>query len=224
MPWSGGTYTRTDGVRTGTTVCAQQRTADLDLTDTVFDAMHNDLATAINNTDHPRRAELPHRQPAHERQESTPTWRTARPATTMPRMASFWTPPGVWVPGSSVGGTANAITLTPTTAITAYEANQLFTFPVKSDNTGAVTLAVSEPFAAVAFTMAGNQAFVGGELQATAIVQALYDGMRFQAINLWAGGNVNVYDGTVMRFWYGPDGSVPTQASRVQGIVYLGHQ
>lgn len=44
---------------------------------------------------------------------------------------------------SGVGGTANAITLTPSPAISAYAAGQIFRFIVGTTNTGAVTIATS---------------------------------------------------------------------------------
>jgi len=44
---------------------------------------------------------------------------------------------------SGVGGTANAITLTPSPAIAAYAAGQIFRFIVGTTNTGAVTIATS---------------------------------------------------------------------------------
>jgi hypothetical protein len=43
----------------------------------------------------------------------------------------------------TAGGTANAITLTPSPAITAYAAGQVFRFKAASTNTGATTLAIS---------------------------------------------------------------------------------
>ena len=48
---------------------------------------------------------------------------------------------GVYV--ATVGGTANAITLTPSPAIAAYVAGQTFSFSVAATNTGAVTIAIS---------------------------------------------------------------------------------
>lgn len=50
MPWSGGTYTRTDGTRTGSNIFQQQSAAAIPITDTLMDTEAQDMATAINNT------------------------------------------------------------------------------------------------------------------------------------------------------------------------------
>lgn len=46
---SGGTYTRSDGTRTGTTVFQQQESAGLNIESAQLDAEANDMATALNN-------------------------------------------------------------------------------------------------------------------------------------------------------------------------------
>ena len=48
-----------------------------------------------------------------------------------------------FVPAGSVGGTGNAITLTPTPAIVAYVAGQRFSFSATATNTGTTTIATS---------------------------------------------------------------------------------
>lgn len=49
MPWSAGVYTRTDGVRNGSTVCAQEENAGESNTAALCDAREQDLANGINN-------------------------------------------------------------------------------------------------------------------------------------------------------------------------------
>lgn len=69
---------------------------------------------------------------------------------------------GVGVYVATVGGTANAITLTPSPAITAYVAGQVFWFKAASANTGATTVAISG-LSTIAVQERGA-ACVGGEI------------------------------------------------------------
>ena len=82
----------------------------------------------------------------------------------------------------TVGGTANAITLTLTPAITAYAAGQRFSFVAGAVNTGAVTLNVSA-VGAKAITKNGTAALVGGEIANGALIEAIYDGTQFQLVS-----------------------------------------
>jgi len=64
--------------------------------------------------------------------------------------------------GGSAGGTGDALTLTPTPAITAYSAGQSFTFKATASNTTATTIAISG-LSAIAVQVNGA-ACVGGEI------------------------------------------------------------
>ena len=78
-------------------------------------------------------------------------------------------------------GTADAITLTPTTAITAYATGTtLYRFFVKTENTGAVTLAVSG-LAAVAIQRQNGTALASGELSVGQHLIVVYDGAAFRS-------------------------------------------
>lgn len=90
----------------------------------------------------------------------------------------------VYVP--TVGGTANAITLIPTTAISAYAAGQRFRFIVGSDNTsGTVTVAVS------GLATKGIKKVIGktvvslapGDLPAGSLADIEYDGTQFELMS-----------------------------------------
>lgn len=84
---------------------------------------------------------------------------------------------GIWC--GTAGGTANALTLTPTPAITAYAAGQVFRFTAgASPNTGATTVAVSG-LTAKDIQNAGA-ALTGGEIAAGRQYAILYDGTQFQ--------------------------------------------
>jgi hypothetical protein len=86
---------------------------------------------------------------------------------------------GVYV--GTVAGTATAITLTPSPAITAYVAGQKFSFSVGATNTGATTVAISGLAAKNVYN--GTQACVGGELRINDLVTIQYDGTQFELLN-----------------------------------------
>lgn len=86
---------------------------------------------------------------------------------------------GVYV--ATVGGTADAITLTPSPAIAAYAAGQQFSFIASGANTGAVTVNVSG-LGAKAVTKNGATALVAGDIPASSIILIEYDGTQFQLV------------------------------------------
>lgn len=88
---------------------------------------------------------------------------------------------------ATVGGTANAITLTPSTAIAAYTAGQRFRFVVGSDNTsGTVTAAVSGLTAKNVNKVIGKTivALGVGDLPAGSLADIEYDGTQFELMNV----------------------------------------
>lgn len=95
--------------------------------------------------------------------------------------------------GGTAGGTANALTITPSPAISAYAAGQVFRFKVGSSvNTGAATLAVSG-LAAKAIER-GGEAVRPGDLPPNAYVGVLYDGTAFQLVGEWRPSVVTPFD------------------------------
>ncbi len=86
---------------------------------------------------------------------------------------------GVYV--GTVGGTSDAITLTPTPAIAAYTAGQKFSWIASGANTTNATVAVSG-LAAKALTKNGSVALSANDILSGALVEARYDGTRFQLI------------------------------------------
>jgi hypothetical protein len=84
---------------------------------------------------------------------------------------------------STATGTANALLLSPSPAITAYAAGQVFRFKSSaSANTAATTVAVSG-LTATAIQNQGT-ALAGGEIEASKWYQVLYDGAAFQLMAL----------------------------------------
>jgi hypothetical protein len=82
---------------------------------------------------------------------------------------------------ATVGGTADAITLTPAVALGAYVAGEAITFIAAGTNTGAVTVNVSG-LGAKSVTKTGATALVAGEIVAGQTVTLRYDGTRYQVI------------------------------------------
>lgn len=78
----------------------------------------------------------------------------------------------------TAGGTADALTLTPDPAITAYVAGQTFSFVAAAANTGAVTVAISS-LAAKAVNVNGT-ALAAGQIVAGSIYRLRFDGTSFQ--------------------------------------------
>lgn len=83
---------------------------------------------------------------------------------------------------SSVGGTADVITLTPSPAITAYAAGQEFSFIASGANTTAVTVQVSGLASPKSLTRNGTTALLAGDIVSGSLITIRYDGTRFQLL------------------------------------------
>jgi len=83
----------------------------------------------------------------------------------------------------TAGGTADAITLTPSPEIASYVTGQTYRFLSGFANTGAVTVAISG-LAAKSVKKQGATALAAGDIPASAIVDVTYDGSNLQVIGL----------------------------------------
>jgi hypothetical protein len=91
----------------------------------------------------------------------------------------------------TAGGTADALTLTPTPAIAAYQTGQRFQFKASSSaNTGATTVAVSGLVAKA--VQLNDAALIAGDIAANKYYEILYDGTQFQ-LSAWAGAGATTY-------------------------------
>lgn len=144
------------------------------------------------------------------------------------------------------GGSANAQTLTPSPAITAYVAGQVFRFIAGFTSTGAVTLQVSGLASPVTCLMKNSKVALGtlAPVMAGLTYEALYDGTNFLISNLmdlgqytndaggarvklWksrgttAGSNVIVQNGDVLGQidFYGATGSEYTRGAFINAAV-----
>lgn len=86
----------------------------------------------------------------------------------------------------TAGGTADAITLSPSPVITAYAAGQCFRFVASADNTGAMTVAVSGLATKdIKKTASGAAAAVAAaDIKAGSIVNIVYDGTQFRVFDV----------------------------------------
>jgi len=78
-----------------------------------------------------------------------------------------------YVPQASVGGTANAITLTPAPAVASYTDGLSFRFVATNTNTGATTIAVSG-LSPVNVVVPGATALTGGEIRVNGVYDIAY--------------------------------------------------
>lgn len=113
-------------------------------------------------------------------------------ATDAANIANLQNQTGMYV--ATVAGTATAITLAPSPAITAYVVGQLFAFIAASNCAGATTVAVSG-LAAKAITKAGAVALSVDDFSSSQLLTIQYDGTRFQLISALAYSNSAGADG-----------------------------
>ena len=83
---------------------------------------------------------------------------------------------------TTVGGTADVITLTPSPAITAYATGQRFSFIASGANTTNVTVNING-LGAKAVTKSGATPLLANQISANAVILIEYDGTQFQLLN-----------------------------------------
>jgi hypothetical protein len=120
-------------------------------------------------------------------------WRSGMGAV---KRAYDWDHAGTW---ATIGGTANAITLTYSVAPNAYVQGQKHAFRATASNTGATTVNVNSLGAQNIFkkTAAGVAACTGGEIENGDIVEIEYDGTQFQIVGQAANAGFAETSGTI---------------------------
>lgn len=178
-----GTVTRRDGSgRQGRDLWDQNRRADVDIEAGLHDSHDNDLADIIQqNIDGGGRnqptANLPMGGNKHTGVgEAT----AANEYATKGQLDNATT---ALLSAGEVGGTANAIELTPSTPVTALTAGRSFRFALKGTNTGSVTIEVSN-IAAKTVKKVANYDLQANDFRSGDWVEVTYDGTNF----LWTGG------------------------------------
>lgn len=99
---------------------------------------------------------------------------------------------------ATAGGTADAITLAPSPAITSYTAGQRFGFVASGANTGAVTVNISS-LGAKNVTKRGATALAAGDIASAQVVYITYDGTQFQIADDVNSRPINMADNVLTR-------------------------
>ena len=181
MPWSGGTFTPSNGPYQGATLWAQAAAAGEDVRADRFDSAWSDLAGAMNNVltrdgQNAPSSNLPMGGNRHTNvADATDRAHYAAYGQVLDATGAFVAPAGV-------GGTGDAITLMPTVAVTTLTAGLAYRFVVKALNTGAVTVAVSA-LAPVAIAKRGSTGLAASDLPVGMLALIIYDGTQFQLVN-----------------------------------------
>ena len=175
MAWDGsGNFIRTDGTRTGASVWEQARDANVLVNAPDADTHDEDLATALENCitrngENSPSANLPMNAKKHTGvADATQNTEYAAYGQVLALVQPF-------VGASNVAGTANAITLAPSPAITSYTTGKGFSFFAETAPTGAVTVAASS-LSAVAMKRADGTDIAAGDYDAGRYIQLIYTG------------------------------------------------
>lgn len=203
MPWSGAagsqTFSRTDGTRSGQQTWQQAQAASVDIISTDHDTHDQDIASGLNaclkkDGGNSATSNIPMGGFSFTNIAAA----TAR--TTPARFSDLQDGKGIYVP--TVGGTANAITLTNSIAITAYVAGQTFKFIAAATNSGATTINVDGVGTINVYV--GGSAISAGMISSGMMITVTYDGTRFQ---MQAESPAAISVGTIMAW---PTATVPT--------------
>lgn len=181
MGWTGSspnqTFQRTDGTRTGSQTWQSADAASVDIIPTDHDTHDQDIADGVSSClkkdgGNTPSSNLPMGGFQHTNVGDASTLQSYLSLQQHINAAGQYAP--------TVGGTANAITLTTGFTVTAYAAGQTYSFIVGTSNTGATTVNVdSIGVAAIVRADGSNTALAAGDLIAGALVEIQYDGTRF---------------------------------------------
>lgn len=186
MPFSSGVFTRTDGTRSGSDVFVQQKNSAVPVTAALLDNEANDMATGLSTCMLKDGTQTPTANIPMATFKFTGLGAgTARTdSATVGNIQD-----GSFNQIATAGGTANALTLAPSPAITAYATGQRFIFGATAINTGATTVNVSS-VGAVAIVKrtgigaSGLTALTGGEIQNDGgYMEIVYNGSSFTLMN-----------------------------------------
>lgn len=181
MPWNGSapnqTYGRSNGFNSGSTVWQQDDAASVDIVADRHDTHDQDIADAVNAT--------LKKDGGNTATSNIPmggfkftNLAAGAARTDSIRVADVQDSKATYYP--TVGGTADAITLTgAAAAITAYAAGQTFVFKAAATNTSAVTVNV-DSVGVKSITGPAGTALVAGQIVIGVTIIMTYDGTQFQ--------------------------------------------
>jgi hypothetical protein len=179
MGWSGGTYTRSDGVFTGSSIWASNRDAGTKIVASRHDTHDQDLATGINsclNKDGSNAAT------GALNMGSQKITALADGVAHTDGINAGQIQDGGLIFQATDSGSANAYAIALTPAVTAYAAGQVFHFKAANTSTGASTLNVNA-LGTKNIKKKNDQNIAAGDIEANAIVSVIYDGTSFQMLS-----------------------------------------
>ena len=147
-------------------------------------------------------------------------WLASQVNANVPPLINAGASPVTFVPAGGVGGTGNAITLTPTAVNPGYTAGQSYRFVAKAENTGAVTINVSG-LGAQQLTMASGAVLIGGELQIGGVYDICYMGSRFSMVNFPLGSGLASYTPSLT---FGGSSTGITYTTQQASVITIGNQ
>lgn len=146
-------------------------------------------------------------------------WIVSQVNANVPPLITTGASPVIFVPASGVGGTANAITLTPTTPIATYAAGQSWRFVAKAVNTGVVTVNISG-LGARTLTYANGNGFAGGELQIGGTYDITDNGTQLMVTNVPVGTGLLSY---TPQLYFGGANTGMTYTTQNASVMTLGN-
>jgi hypothetical protein len=203
MPWSGGSFTRTNGVNTGATLWAQDRDDGTKILATRHDTNDQDMADGINSTleKSGSNAATGNLNIGSNRLTAVADGTAKTDAATVNQIQSN----GPAFQATDTG-TANTYVIALSPAITAYAAGQEITFKAGAASTGASTLNVNT-LGTKALKKLHDQDIESGDIEAGSIVTAVYDGTNFQVTSQLASSATSTPGGSNTQVQYNSSGS-----------------
>jgi len=179
MGWSGGTYTRSDGVFTGTSIWQSNRDAGTKIVADRHDTHDQDLATGINSCINKDGSNA---MTGAMNMGSQKISSLADGVAHTDGVNAGQIQDGGLIFQASDTGSANTYAIALTPAVTAYVAGQVFHFKAANASSGASTLNVNA-LGAKNIKKKNDQDIAAGDIEQNAIVSVIYDGTSFQMLS-----------------------------------------
>jgi len=179
MGWSGGTYTRSDGVFTGTSIWQSNRDAGTKIVADRHDTHDQDLATGINQAINKDGSNAFTGAANLGSQKITAL---ADGTAHTDGVNAGQIQDGGLIFQATDSGSANTYAIALTPAVTAYVAGQVFHFKAANASSGASTLNVNA-LGAKNIKKKNDQDIAAGDIEQNAIVSVIYDGTSFQMLS-----------------------------------------
>lgn len=180
MPWSGSTFSRAEGIYTGSTIWAQENAASIGIVDTRHDTHDQDLATGINSCLHKGGNNSPTANINWGGFKNT-NMAAGSARTDSATVANVQDGAPHW--GATSGGSENTQTISLTPAITAYAAGMRISFLAGYTNTAAATLNVNSVGATAIKKLAIASDIAAGDIQSGNLVTVVHDGTYWRLLD-----------------------------------------